>query len=285
MPELDTTFWVDETGQILKSRTAFLGGMETYRTTQAAALASNGDFDLRAATILRTPRRLPNPTETRSVVYRLTYSGDDLADVFPDDQRQTLRKASGNQASTLVVTTDGPARGNATAPPAPDHLSPNPLVNSDDPRVIAHARTAVGTRTDPWDQAVAIQDWVFNNLKKKNFGTAFASAKEVASTLEGDCSEHGVLVAAMCRAVGIPCRVVVGLVYADELGGFGPHMWNEVYVNNRWVAIDAAFNQSAVDATHLKLSASSLDGVAPFEAFLPVTRVFNQLQIDPVEIR
>ena len=52
------------------------------------------------------------------------------------------------------------------------------------------------------------------------------------------------LAAAMCRAVGIPSRVVIGLVYVKKQSGFGFHMWNEVYVNQRWVAIDPAWNES-----------------------------------------
>jgi hypothetical protein len=62
-------------------------------------------------------------------------------------------------------------------------------------------------------------------------------------------------------------------------------MWNEVYVNGRWTAVDATFDQTEVDAAHLKFSDSSLDGVAAFEALLPVLRVFNKLEIEPIEIR
>ena len=62
-------------------------------------------------------------------------------------------------------------------------------------------------------------------------------------------------------------------------------MWNEVYVNRRWVAVDSAYDQSQVDAAHIKLSDSSLDGVAPFESFLPVTRVIGKLKMEVVEIR
>ena len=123
------------------------------------------------------------------------------------------------------------------------------------------------------------------NLKDKNFKVAFAPASEVARNLAGDCTEHGVLTAAMCRAAGVPARVVVGLVYADSLGGFGFHLWNEVYVNRRWVAIDATYHQTEVDAVHIKLAESSLDGVAPFEAFLPVVRVLGKMTIVPVEVR
>ena len=89
----------------------------------------------------------------------------------------------------------------------------------------------------------------------------------------------------MCRAAGVPARVVVGLVYAENLGGFGFHLWNEVYVNRRWVAIDATFDQDTVDAVHIKLSDASLDGVSPFEAFLPIVRVLGKMTLDPIEIR
>ena len=59
---------------------------------------------------------------------------------------------------------------------------------------------AVGDAVDPWEKAVKIEHWVARNLKDKNFKTAFAPASEVARNLSGDCTEHGVLVAAMCRA-------------------------------------------------------------------------------------
>jgi hypothetical protein len=286
MPELDTTIWVDDAGQILKSSTALLGGMESYRTTRAGALAPNGRFDLLAATIIKAERPITNANAARAATYNITLTGSDPATIFPADQRQQFTPGSTAGTGQLAVRTDSPLAGApAASPPDAQYTRANPLINSDDAGVQALMRRAVGAQADPWRRAVAIQDWVFKNMKRKNFSTAFASAKEVARNLEGDCSEHGVLTAAMCRAAGIPTRVVVGLVYAPDLGGFGPHLWNEVFVNGRWVAIDATFNQSEVDATHLKLAESSLDGVAPFEAFLPVVRIFNALKIDAVELR
>ena len=100
-----------------------------------------------------------------------------------------------------------------------------------------------------------------------------------------DATEHSVLAAAMCRAVGVPAHVVVGLIYVDEHDGFGYHMWDEVYVNNRWVAIDPSFDQATVDAVHIKLSDASLDGISPFETFLPVVRVLGKMTLEPIEVR
>ena len=222
----------------------------------------------------------------RGGTYELKVKSGTLAEVIPNDQRQTLTPGSDGTSGRLVLKADGPGVGDlATEAPGPEYLKSNPLINSDDPTVVAHTKRAIGRETDPWKKAVAIQDWVSKNLKNKNFGNAFASAKEVARNLEGDCTEHSVLTAAMCRAAGVPSRMVVGLVYATPLSGFGPHAWNEVFVNGRWVAIDATFNQAEVDATHIKLATSSLDGVAPFDAFLPVVRAIDVLSITPIELR
>jgi hypothetical protein len=284
LPTLEATYWVDGTGQILKSYSKLMGGMYTYRTTKAGALAkANGKFQMLETSILRTPQPITDSEKTRQVVYRLRGAG--AAKLFPTDQRQTCTP-EGNEAARLVVKSDAPqSREPGPERVADEYLRATPMINSADGQVGRHLRSAVGRRTDPWEKAVAIEDWVFHNIRKKNFSTAFAPAEEVARTLSGDCTEHSVLTAAMCRAAGIPARCVVGLVYVGSLGGFGPHMWNEVYVNRRWVALDASFNQSQVDATHLKLSETSLDGVAPFEAFLPVLEVLDSLKIEPIEIR
>ena len=212
--------------------------------------------------------------------------GDEPAKNFPNDRRQTLTPESDPSRARMIVTAAGPADGE----PGPEtvdasYLRPNAMIESEDPRVVAHATKATAGMADPWQKAQAVEHWVFENINKKNFETSFAPAGEVARDLTGDCTEHSVLTAAMCRAVGIPCRVVVGLIYDEPHQAFGFHMWDEVYVNRRWVAIDASFDQSQVDAVHLKLSESSLEGVAPFETFLSVVRLFNKLTIEPVEVR
>jgi hypothetical protein len=62
-------------------------------------------------------------------------------------------------------------------------------------------------------------------------------------------------------------------------------MWNEVYVNGRWVALDPSWNQTAVDATHIKVTDSSLAGVSPFSTFVPLLQVMGKLEIDPIEVQ
>ncbi len=285
-PEMNTSLWVDEGGQILKSFTDSNGGMAAYRTTKEAAQRNEPKVDLIQASIIKIGRKISNPENSRDVVYKVTMAGADLTQLFPADRRQTIQPTGEPGTAVLEIKTAGPDVGPAGPESVdPEFLRTNPLITCDDPRVVALARRAVGGAVDPWAKVQAITKWVHANLKDKNFETTFAPADEVARTLAGDCTEHGVLTAAMCRAEGIPARVATGLVYATHLGGFGFHMWNEVYINRRWVAIDSTFDQTQVDAVHIKLSDSSLDGVAPFETFLAVARVFGKLKLEAVEIR
>ena len=289
LPGMDATFWVDSGGQILKSRTDAFKGIVTYRTTEQGALApGRGSFDIVKASIVPVGRRLTNPEATRAASYRVDYTGEGTAaEVFPSDARQQVRGGS-DGAPILEVRSVGPADSSigGDAETGPEDLAANPMLNSEDARVVALTRRAIASSgDDPWARASAITLWVADNLVEKNFQTAFATASDVARDLSGDCSEHSVLTAAMCRAAGIPARVVVGLLYVDELGGFGFHMWDEVYINGRWVAVDAALRQTEVDATHLKLNSTDLDGVSPYAQFLDVVRVFDKLRLDPVSVR
>lgn len=286
-PGMDTTFWTDSSGQVLTGLQDLLGGTAYYRTTREGALAAiESPFDLVRASIVPVSRRLINPAAIRSGLYRLELTGEDRPEVvFPPDDRQGLETGA-DGAVYLRVRTVGPGQARPTlAEVPPEFLGSSPNINAEDPDVVALARRAAGSAADPWARAVAVQQWVARNVRRKNFEVSRASASDVARSLEGDCTEHAVLAAAMCRALGVPSRVAIGLIYVDDLRGFGSHMWTEVLVDGQWVAIDPTLDQSEVDATHLKVGASSLDGVSADELYLSIVRVFNKLKIEPIEVR
>jgi len=128
-------------------------------------------------------------------------------------------------------------------------LRPEMLIQSDDQEIISLARQIVKKTTDPFLAAQMIMGWVFENLEKVPV-VSIPNAKEVVRYKKGDCNEHATILTALLRAVGIPARIVVGLVYKD--GKFYYHAWNEAYIN-RWISMDAILRQMPVDATHIKL--------------------------------
>jgi hypothetical protein len=289
-PEFDLKVWVDSDGQVLKQQQDLLGGYIQYRTTKKAAQArgaAGGQFDLIAGTVIKVSTRLTNPDKTQYVKYRVTLEDGDPAAIIPSDARQTVTPEEGKRSALLEVKSLGPLDGQPdTHMVDPSYLRANALITSDDDEVRRLARQAIASAVDPWEKVTKITQWVHTNIRDKNFNVGFAAASEVARNLEGDCTEHSVLATAMCRACDIPARVVIGLIYEPvHLKGFGYHMWCEVYVNRRWVAVDPSWKQANVDAVHIKISESSLEGVSPFEAFLPVVRLMGKTQIEMIELR
>lgn len=291
--EFDATHWVDSQGQVLRADQDLMGGLVTFRTTKEAALSPAGPikFDMIRQSVVKV-RDFTDPDRTRRVTYRLTLKAGDPAKVFPVDPRQSLDAAAEIKpnSAVMVVQSQGPSDGVAgSTGVAAEYLEPNALITSDDEEIQRQARRITQGLDDPWAKIERINHWVFTKIQDKNFAVAFAPASEVVRNLSGDCTEHSVLAAAMLRAVGVPSRVVTGLVYFRDARiktkGFGFHMWDEVYVNQRWVAIDPSFDQTTVDAVHIKLSESSLKGVAPFETFVPILSVIGKLEIEPLEVR
>ena len=45
---------------------------------------------------------------------------------------------------------------------------------------------------------------------------------------------------------------MTGLVYmGDEVQAFGGHAWNEVVIDGKWVPIDATWNETTLNPTHI----------------------------------
>ena len=93
----------------------------------------------------------------------------------------------------------------------------------------------------------------------------------------GDCSEHAVLLAALSRAVGIPSRVVAGLLFRKS--SFVGHMWVEVHVGE-WVPLDATLKDAVVYAGHISLATSALEGAGMTDLFHDLAGVIGNLEIE-----
>ena len=115
-------------------------------------------------------------------------------------------------------------------------------------------------------------------MRAVDFTQAMATADHVAKTLSGDCTEYAMLGAAMCRAVGVPSRTVLGLVYATDRGGkpvMAYHMWFEVYADGQWVPLDATLGLGGIGPGHVKITDHSWHDERSFAPLLPVLRVLT----------
>ncbi|MBX7165594.1 MAG: lasso peptide biosynthesis protein [Pirellulales bacterium] len=292
---IETILWADHRGRIIKSRLDSLD-QESVRTTSDIALAPStaADFDLGLDTTIKLSSALPGGHSSSQARYRIQLRDGDPTKVFLVTDAQQVRSL-GDHAAEVIVTARHPARPQSQGPPAlapgedacaapsVDDRRANHFIQCDDPRIVAMAKEAAGERTDAWEVAVACEQYVHRAITRQNYSQAFATAAEVAETRQGDCTEHAVLLAALARACGLPARVAIGLVYIESEQGFGYHMWDEVWIDDHWYALDATLARAGIGAGHLQLGYSSLAGDSAFLSVLPVAQVLGRLSIEVVE--
>jgi len=241
-------FWLDEKGVSLKEE-GFMG-FTLVRSTPAKAplgLDRSKMVDFYELSAIKIAKKLKNSRELSYLRILL----DQVPSFLPiDGQRQTLT------GKTITVKKENPPFKASYIVPYRGkdnnllyYLRPEMLIQSKDPEIISLAEEIVKETTDPFLAANMIMEWVFENLEKLPV-VSIPNAKEILKNRRGDCNEHATIMTALLRAVGIPARIVVGLVYKD--GKFYYHAWNEAHIN-RWISMDAILKQMPVDATHIKL--------------------------------
>jgi len=130
------------------------------------------------------------------------------------------------------------------------YLLPERGIDSDDPGIIARAKKTVEPAVTMWDAARAINIWVNRNVK---YDTVTAGALETFESKAGDSRAKALLCAAICRAAGIPARIVSGILWAD---GATDHTWVEVYLGEKagWGPMDPTLNEAdKLSAAHISL--------------------------------
>jgi hypothetical protein len=286
----DSTEWMDKSGEVVRSQQKAMGGaLETYLVSKDEALknAETASLDLLSTMAVKLTRPLEHPRDTKEVKYRIHLNEADPAKVFVVGPSQVVKTIDDHTAEvTVYAIRPGGKDGNRNAPadpPKKEDREPNSFIQSDDSLIIADAEKAAGKETDPWKVAVALETFVYRDVNKKDFSQAFASAAEVARTHEGDCTEHGVFLAALARARGIPARVAIGLVYLKGTQSFFYHLWTEAYIGDRWIPLDATIARGGIGADHLKIATTNLAGASAYSAFLPVAEVVGQMKIEVVE--
>jgi hypothetical protein len=133
-----------------------------------------------------------------------------------------------------------------------------------------------GSEAEKIDRILA---WMDDNIAKEAIDSF--TAIDVLRERRAECQGHAYLFAALARASGIPARIVNGIVYSAEHGGFLYHTWNEAWIAGRgWQPVDATFGQAHADATHLKL----IEGEQPGD-LLPLVALVGRIKIASVNAR
>jgi hypothetical protein len=284
--------WLDKDLQTVRFEMDLgLGVLTGYRTTKEVAqqegVAPSLLPDLGLGTLITLNKAIDRVHDAKTVVYRVKVKGtDDPTAAFTRDSRQQAKNVKGDTFELEVRGGRGPVKVEKPEEYKKECLASNYFVNSDDVKVKELAAKAVGDEKDPWRRALRIEKWVHENMKIST-AEGFPRAGDVARDLRGDCRQHALLTAALCRAAGLPARTAVGLVYVpdpDRGPVLGFHMWAEVGVQGQWLGLDAVLGRGGVGPGHLKMGDHTWADTQTLAPLLPVTRHIGKLTIEVVRV-
>lgn len=264
-----TTTWIDHSGRPvfeLALRGVMISALEEEAVArQYVALAAlNRQEALIEFSLIRPDAEVPAP---REVTYmRATISGLDSLPPDGSGQRCSRRR---QHVDCEIATTE---LLEAPSPVAARYLDSSATVQTGHISIRTTANEIAAGSRDPGELVGRLIDWMQLNIERAPLDVF--SALDVLQQRKAECQGHAYLYVALARALGIPTRMVSGLVYSGDLKGFLYHSWAESLVAGRWRAVDPTFGQTVADATHIKL----VEG-EELKDLLPLARWVGQLEV------
>src|SRR3954468_4438287 len=220
---LKTSSWITDTGEVVREESPL--GLITVResadSARAMAVSRRMQVDLLQAAAVAPGIEAPVPAARDVRLMRIRLGGADFSAADLDGGAQHF--ADG----ILELRDPQDLKPSPADPDISRYLAAEAFIESDAPEIVAEAEKAVHGVSGTRARAERLTRYV-NALLDKKPTVSLPSAREVLRTKVGDCNEHTALYVAMARALGIPARIAVGLVYIH--GAFYYHAWPEVYI-------------------------------------------------------
>jgi hypothetical protein len=286
---IESIEYVDAEGDVLYQEVpAGFGKIVMRRASRADALEQLEEgmgLDVMTRTFAKPDKPIENSMKATTAKLKLTAREGTLPDL-PSAASQRVQMSDDRKSAVLTVDINSPLPAASDDASNAEYTEPSTMLDYKDELV---QKLAAPARDEPdaMARALKLRDIAHKRISKKGMSTAFANASETAKTRTGDCSEHGVLLAAMLRAQGIPSRVGMGLVYVDafmgEEGIFGWHMWTQALIDGKWIDLDATL-PVRYNAAHVLTTTSSLaDGIGVGD-MASVIQLLGNIDIEVIEV-
>lgn len=123
------------------------------------------------------------------------------------------------------------------------YLRPEQYIESDHPDIAGLASQLTSDKATDGEKVRSIYQWVHKNIAYRSEEKG-GSALEALNKKSAKCAGYSHLFTALCRATGIPARILSGYVYKPHDGPWisEMHAWAEVYLSGKgWVQIEPTF--------------------------------------------
>ncbi len=286
---LSSILWTDDTGLIRRQRLETLNLVSELTDKETATADPTVMPDLVDDIRIPVEASPENLASAQKAVYRVHFPMNGIEPASFADSRQSARSLDDRTVELEVQARrlkGGETRTAGCGETAGDEdRNPNAYIQSDATEIRDMAETAIAEAhpDSPLEEVAALEAYVHRVMVNRNYRNAFGTALDAARKLEGDCTEHAVLLAALARARGFPARVAMGLLYHE--GAFYYHMWTEVWLDGCWIPLDATLGTGGVGVGHITLARSNLTSPTAFADFLPLMQVIGRIKIDVVRVQ
>ncbi|MDD5771885.1 MAG: transglutaminase-like domain-containing protein [bacterium] len=260
--------WLKEDGTRIREESPMGFILQRERQDDALNILESGDkIDIMKSTSILVEKRIDSPRELKYLKIEISGIKTDGFSLL-NRGRQRLNK------NTLEVFSL-PLKDDKADNPG-EYLASSIFIQSDDALIKNKAKEIIGNENDAYKKTELISKWLFQNIKKK-ITVSVPDAVTILRLKCGDCNEHATLFCALARAVNLPAKICVGLVYSEN--GFYYHAWNEVFAGGQWISVDSVFDQIPADATHIKFIEGEL------AQQMDILKIVGQIQIKILEYK
>jgi len=280
---INPRLWINTRGEMVFEKAGVLiaAKEDEYSAKRFVYEASLSKKDiLLDYSLVKADRVIPNPRAVRLLHLRL--KGLEEKELVISDERQQahIKREGDTPVAEFVVSLEKTGKEAPLVLPISKreyspYLQPSFRIESGNREIIQRAKAILDGEENSLLAVRKLVHWVSNHLEDALVDSF--SALDALQRKKGECQAHAHLYTALCRAAGIPTRVVSGLVYMEEMG-FLYHAWAESFIGY-WVAVDPTFDQIPADATHVKLTEGE-----SFRDLSPLVKVIGRLEATIVEV-
>ncbi len=269
---------IDHEGRLLRTTLPLFGReLVISRDSERVVAPQWPRADIYDFTLVAAPASFRDAWRAQALRYRVAFARHDDGAGLPGDEQRW--QALGDGRFEVVVDPD--AATIVSSAPSAAHLASTTWINADDSGIRRLAERAIASITAPADRMARLEQATRARIDQHSMRVGYASAREAFDRRDGDCTEHALLLAALARSIGIPARIVIGLVYAEQFGRhdrvFAPHAWVQAFVDGHWRSYDAA--QAGFGSDHIALAIGDGD---PSDYYASLERI-GVMRIESVE--
>ncbi len=275
----EITTWIDASGMPLLERAlggVLISGLENESQAKAYIVESalNRDESLLEFSLIKTHTPIERPDEVTGLEVLIDGLGEEI--VIPSDERQGC-EYQGTKVYCRVASQGSGDPVTLEHTSLDTYLEPSYTVPCNNAEIAATAQEITKDASTQIQRIDAVLQWIQKNIEQEPIDVF--TALDVLTKKKAECQGHAYLYTAFARALGIPTRVVSGIVYAENFQGFLYHSWAESMVAGRWIAIDPTTGHLPADATHIKFIQGE-----DMSCLVPLVGIIGKLDIEVVRV-